>query len=128
MPAPMFLPQSAAMLSIDFIRNNRPVVERAIQTKGVDLDLGALLSLDAEARALKTGIDNERAARNAISARFKDAAPEEKAKLGAEAKAAGARASQLESELAEKEAAEAAAAAAAELCRAGGAGRRGRRG
>ncbi len=93
------------MLSIDFIRNNRPVVERAIETKGVDLDLEALLSLDAEARALKTGIDNERAARNAISARFKDAAPEEKAKLGAEAKAAGARASQLESELSEKEAA-----------------------
>src|SRR5690606_16256322 len=83
----------------------RPLVERAIETKGVDLDLDALLSLDAEARALKTGIDSERAARNAISARFKDAAPEEKAKLGAEAKAAGARASGLESELAEKEAA-----------------------
>ena len=45
----------------------------------------------AEARALKTEIDNLRASRNAISARFKDAAPEEKAALGAEAKAAGAK-------------------------------------
>ena len=59
----------------------------------------------ADARSLKTEIDNLRASRNAISARFKDAAPEEKAALGAEAKAAGARASELEVELGEKDAA-----------------------
>ena len=93
------------MLAMDFIKANRETVERAIRDKGVNLDLDALLSLEGEARSLKTEIDNLRASRNAISARFKDAAPEEKAALGAEAKAAGARASELDVELGEKEAA-----------------------
>jgi seryl-tRNA synthetase len=90
---------------MDFIKANRETVERAIRDKGVDLDLDALLALEGDARSLKTEIDNLRASRNAISARFKDAAPEEKAALGAEAKAAGARASELEVELGEKDAA-----------------------
>ena len=90
---------------MEFIKSNRAEVERAIRDKGVDLDLDALLALEGEARGLKTEIDNLRASRNAISARFKDAAPEEKAALGAEAKAAGARASELEAELGEKDAA-----------------------
>ena len=67
------------MLAMDFIKSNRADVERAIRDKGVDVDLDALLALEAEARALKTEIDTLRASRNAISARFKDAAPEEKA-------------------------------------------------
>jgi seryl-tRNA synthetase len=93
------------MLAMDFIKANREKVERAIRDKGVDLDLDALLALEGEARGLKTEIDQLRASRNAISARFKDAAPEKKAQLGAEAKAAGARASELEAELGEKDAA-----------------------
>ena len=92
------------MLAMDFIKANRETVERAIRDKRVDLDLDALLSLESAARSLKTEIDNLRASRNAISARFKDAAPEEKAALGAEAKAAGARASELEAELGDKDA------------------------
>ena len=91
------------MLAMDFIQSNRADVERAIRDKGVDVDLDALLALDGEARALKTEIDNLRASRNAISARFKDAKPEEKAALGAEAKAAGARASELEDQLGGKQ-------------------------
>ena len=91
------------MLSMDFIKSNRSAVERAIRDKGVDADLDALLALDGEARALKTEIDTLRATRNAISARFRDAAPEEKAVLGAEAKAAGARASEIEAELGDKD-------------------------
>ncbi len=91
------------MLAMDFIKASRDTVERAIRDKGVELDLDALLALEAEARGLKTEIDNLRAERNAISARFKDAAPEEKAALGAEAKAAGARASELETELGHKD-------------------------
>ena len=90
---------------MDFIKANRETVERAIRDKGVTLDLGALLALDAEARALKTEIDNLRAERNRISDCFKDAAPEERAALGAQAKAAGARASELEAQLGEKDAA-----------------------
>jgi seryl-tRNA synthetase len=70
----------------------------------VDLDLDTLLALDAEIRAAKTEIDRLRAERNAVSARFKDASPEEKAELGRQAKEAGARASALEGELAAKEA------------------------
>jgi seryl-tRNA synthetase len=92
------------MLALDFIKANRAAVEKAIADKGVELDLDALLALDGEVRALKTEIDGLRAARNAISARFKDAAPDEKAALGAEAKAAGAKAGELEQAQAAKEA------------------------
>ena len=91
------------MLGLDFIKANRDTVERAIRDKGVDLDLDALLALDNEVRALKTEIDQLRAERNAVSARFKDATPEEKAELGRQAKEAGARAASLEGGLAAKD-------------------------
>jgi seryl-tRNA synthetase len=93
------------MLALDFVKANRETVERAIRDKGVDLDLEQLLGLDTEARGLKTEIDRLRAERNAVSAKFKDATPEEKAELGRQAKEAGARASALEGELADKDAA-----------------------
>jgi len=92
------------MLALDFIKANRETVERAIRDKNVDLDLDALLALDAEVRAAKTEIDRLRAERNSVSARFKDATPEQKAELGKQAKEAGARASSLEGELSTKEA------------------------
>jgi seryl-tRNA synthetase len=92
------------MLALDFIKANRETVERAIRDKGVELDLSALLTLDSEVRAGKTEIDRLRAERNAVSARFKDSTPEEKADLGRQAKEAGARASALETELSGKEA------------------------
>jgi seryl-tRNA synthetase len=92
------------MLSLDFIKTNRATVERAIRDKGVDLDLDTLLALDSGVRASKTEIERLRAERNAVSARFKDASPEEKAELGRQAKEAGARASALESDLAASEA------------------------
>ena len=91
------------MLGMDFVRTNRAAVERAIEVKGVDLDLEALLALDADVRSLKTEIERLRAERNAISAQFPKAAPEEKAELGLKAKEAGARASALETDLATKE-------------------------
>ncbi len=93
------------MLAMDFIKAERETVERAIRDKGVDLDLDALLALDAEVRGLKTEIETLRAERNAISAQFPKAAPEEKAELGRKAKEAGARAGELENRLGEKEAA-----------------------
>lgn len=93
------------MLALDFVKANRETVERAIRDKNVSLDLGELLALDSEVRGLKTEIDRLRAERNAVSAKFKDATPEEKAELGRQAKEAGARASQLEGELADKDAA-----------------------
>jgi seryl-tRNA synthetase len=89
---------------MDFVRANREAVERAIRAKGVDLRLDDLLALDSEVRGSKTEIDRLRAERNAVSARFKDATPEEKAELGRVAKEAGARASALEADLSTKEA------------------------
>jgi len=91
------------MLGLDFVKANRAAVEQAIRDKGVDLDLEALLALDADVRVGKTEIDRLRAERNAVSAKFKDATPEEKAELGRQAKEAGARASALEGELGGKE-------------------------
>ena len=93
------------MLAMDFIKANRETVEKAIRDKGVELDLGELLALDGEVRGLKTEIDGLRAERNAISAGFKDAKPEEKAELGRKAKDAGARAGELEKQLGDKDAA-----------------------
>ena len=91
------------MLAMDFIKTNRADVERAIRDKGVDVNLDALQALEAEARGLKTEIDNLRAQRNRISNCFKDASPEERGELGKQAKAAGSRASELETELDGKE-------------------------
>jgi len=91
------------MLGLDFIRTNRAAVEKAIADKSLTLDLDSLLSLDTDVRALKTEIEALRAERNAISARFKSVAPEERAELGKQAKDAGARAGELENDLAEKQ-------------------------
>jgi seryl-tRNA synthetase len=91
------------MLSVDFVRANREAVQRAIRDKGVEVDLEALLELDSAVRAAKTEIDALRAERNALSAKFKDASPEEKAELGRRAKEAGAQASELERDILEKE-------------------------
>jgi seryl-tRNA synthetase len=93
------------MLALDFVKSNRETVERAIRDKGVDLDLDEVLRLDAEVRGAKTEIDRLRAERNAVSAKFKDATPEQKTELGKKAKEAGARASEIEAELSDKEAA-----------------------
>ena len=103
MPLPPLSRTCPRMLGVDFIKANREAVERAIAVKGVNLDLGEILGLDGEVRALKTEIEQLRAERNAISGRFKDARPEEKAELGRKAKEAGARASELETGLGEKQ-------------------------
>jgi seryl-tRNA synthetase len=93
------------MLALDFVRANRETVERAMRDKGVALSLDELLALDTQIRALKTEIEALRAERNAISALFPKAAPDEKAELGRKAKEAGARVSTLEDQLAGEEAA-----------------------
>jgi len=94
------------MLALDFIRDNLGAVEKAIKDKGVSLDLDALILAAAQVRGLRTQIDQLRTERNSISASFKNAAPEERAALGARAREAGAKVSELEKELAEHEHAE----------------------
>ena len=92
------------MLGMDFIKANREAVERAVEVKNVGIEIADLFALDGEVRALKTEIEGLRATRNEISSRFKDAAREEKAELGRQAKQAGAKAGELENDLAEKQA------------------------
>ena len=93
------------MLDLAFLRHNRDLVAQAAAQKNVSIDLDAVLALDAQTRAERTEIERLRAERNAISAQFKDAAPGEKAELGRRAKEAGAKASELETGLAEQDAA-----------------------
>jgi seryl-tRNA synthetase len=93
------------VLSLSFIRDNRPIVEKAIADKNVGLDLDALFALDGEVRAMKTEVDELRRKRNELSAGFKDADPSERPALGARAKEMGARAAEIEEALAEKSAA-----------------------
>jgi seryl-tRNA synthetase len=93
------------MLSLQFIRDNRDTVAKAIADKKVKLDLDELLRLDAEVRSMKSEIDDLRRQRNEISASFKTADPAERPALGARAKEMGARAGEVEAGLAEKSAA-----------------------
>jgi seryl-tRNA synthetase len=93
------------MLALDFVKANRETVERAIRDKGVVLNLDDLLALDSQVRAIKTEAEALRAERNALSAQFPKAAPEERSDLGRRAKEAGARISKLEDQLAGAESA-----------------------
>ena len=93
------------MLSLNFIRENRALVEKAIADKNVTLDLGALLALDGEVREARGTIDTLRGERNAISDGFKNADPADRPALGAKAKEIGARIGEIEAELADKAAA-----------------------
>ena len=90
------------MLSLQFIRDNREVVEQAIAAKNVRLDLDVLLALDGEVRAMKSEVDELRRQRNEISAGFKSAPPADRPALGARAKEMSARAGEIETGLAEK--------------------------
>ena len=90
------------MLSLNFIRENRLIVEKAIAEKNVATDLDQLLALDADVRVMKTEIDDLRRQRNELSASFKTADPSERPALGARAKEMGARAGEIEAALEEK--------------------------
>jgi seryl-tRNA synthetase len=87
------------VLSLQFIRENRPVVAKAAADKNVAVDLDRLLALDAEVRGLKSRIDELRRQRNEISDSFKTADPSERSALGARAKALGAEAAEAEAAL-----------------------------
>jgi seryl-tRNA synthetase len=92
------------MLNLAFIRENPGAVRKAAEEKNVALDVDRLLQLDAEARGLKSRIDELRRQRNEISASFKTADPTERPALGARAKAMGAEAGESEAALAHTQA------------------------
>jgi seryl-tRNA synthetase len=92
------------MLSLAFIRDHVDLVRKAAAAKNAPVDLDRLLELDSEVRALKSRVDELRRQRNEISDGFKSADPSERPALGAKAKALGAEAGEVETQLAEKQA------------------------
>src|SRR5689334_5982072 len=62
------------MLGMDFIRDNRAVVEQAIEDKGVDLNLDDLLAVDHQVRTLTRLLENDRAKKNEITEKIKKVA------------------------------------------------------
>jgi seryl-tRNA synthetase len=90
------------MLSLNFVRENRDAVAKAVASKNVAVNLDQLLGLDIEVRAMKSKVDELRRQRNEVSDGFKSAATEDKPALGAQAKAIGAEISEIEAVLGEK--------------------------
>lgn len=60
------------MLDIKFIRENQDLVRKAIQQKGVDLDLDCLLELDRKRKELATKTEELRRKGNEIAAKMKN--------------------------------------------------------
>lgn len=52
------------MLDINYIRENIDIVKKAVQDKGIDLDVDQLLEINSKRRDLITQVDNLRAQRN----------------------------------------------------------------
>ena len=63
------------MLDIQFIRDNREVVEKAAQDKGAKVSIEELLKLDDQRRGLIQQIDEARAKRNELSNEMKGGKP-----------------------------------------------------
>ncbi len=98
------------MLSRQFVRENPDEVRRALETKGVDVDLDRILEVDEEWRTLKATGDDLRRQRNEISSEIgelkrdgkedeAEAAIERSAELKAQLEELEIRADTLESEL-----------------------------
>ena len=88
---------------MNFVREHRETVAKAIADKRVDLDLDRLLTLEDEVRRARGALDELRAARKRLSDGFKTAAPKDKPGLGAQSKAIGAEIAAGEPALAERE-------------------------
>jgi seryl-tRNA synthetase len=89
------------MLDIAFIRQNPEVVRAAVKNKRLDLDVDLLLEADRSRRESVSQLDVKRAQKNALSALIPKAAPDERAKLVAEAKEVRTEIERLEPALAE---------------------------
>ena len=92
------------MLSLNFIREHPDAVRKAAADKNARVDIDRLLALDAGVREAKTRVDELRRRRNALSAKFKDAAPEERAALGGESKTIASEIASTEALLGERQA------------------------
>src|ERR1700733_14024219 len=95
------LRRAAAMLDIQFIRQNADQVRAAIKNKGFTLDLDALLAADRERRDATTALELKRARKNELSAAIPKASKDERPPLVEEAKQIRAEIEALEPALGE---------------------------
>ena len=63
------------MLDIRFIRENADLVQTSTKNKGYDIDIGALIKLDAKRRDVQNRADELREKRNNIAAQMKNGRP-----------------------------------------------------
>lgn len=89
------------MLHIKFIRDNQEQVQEAARTKGFDVDISQLLSVDDRRRALVNDISGARAERKQISETVPRLQGDEKMDAINRSKAVGKQIAALEGELAE---------------------------
>ncbi|MGC4989949.1 serine--tRNA ligase [Nocardia salmonicida] len=87
------------MLDKRFVRENPGAVKEAASSKGVAVDVDALLSLDESGRSLQHDLDNAQARRNAISKEFGKADAAGKDQLRAESTKLGDEISKLRADL-----------------------------
>src|SRR5205085_4830256 len=76
-----FSRKGALVLSLNFIRDNREAVEKAVAAKNVNLDVELLIQLDLSVRGAKTAIEKLRQERKRLSDSFRSASPSEQASL-----------------------------------------------
>ncbi|MEX0785697.1 MAG: serine--tRNA ligase [Dehalococcoidia bacterium] len=88
---------------MEFIVQNPDVVKRAIEVKGVDLDLDQLLALHEEAKSLLGEVEELRRQRNTLSKQTSSASAAERASLIEQSRDVGVKLKELEPELREKQ-------------------------
>ncbi len=66
------------MLDINFIRENKDVVEMGAKKKRIDVSIDELIALDDKRRELTTKVEGMRAEQNAVSDKITTASPEER--------------------------------------------------
>ena len=93
------------MLDIRFIRENAEALRKAIEARGMDVDLDGLLALDAKRRQILPELEGLRAQRNKVSAEIGKLKKqgEDPTEMYAQMKEVGRRIKELERQLAEVE-------------------------
>ncbi len=91
------------MLDMDFIVENPEVVKRAIEAKGVDLDLDRVLELHGDVKSLLGQVEDLRHKRNVLSKQTAKADDNERAKLIEQSREIGGELKELEPTLREQQ-------------------------